>query len=111
MITEQALQEAIAECQGVRNPDAKTCMMLAAFYTLQDKLFPHSREPEPELYSYDPPPNEVENTITYESNTDFGRLIYGRKQSEILSVVDEAMDAISVLNPSLYGSIIRKIEY
>ena len=40
MITENDLQEAIAECEGVRNPTANTCLKLAAFYTIKDKLYP-----------------------------------------------------------------------
>ena len=109
MITEHDLNEAIAECQGVRNPDAKTCMMLSAFYTIKDKLYPEATVEMPQ-YSYDAPP-QVEKTIDYESDTDFGGAIYGRNTNEILSIIDEAMDAVQVLNPQLYKSIMRKIEY
>ena len=35
MITEMDLQEAIAECQGKRNPNADTCIKLAAFYIIK----------------------------------------------------------------------------
>ena len=114
MITEHDLQEAIAECQGVRNPDAKTCMMLAAFYTLQDKLYPKEQKlksVDDMQYSYDASPEKTEEVIRYESGTDFGEAIYGKNTNEILAIVDEAMDALSVLNPSLYKSIMRKIEY
>lgn len=110
MITEKDLQEAIAECQGVRNPDAKTCMMLAAFYTIRNELFPKDAQSS-EQYSYDAPPNIIGEVINYESDTDFGVAIYGRNTNEILSIVDETMDAIQVLNPSLYKSVMRKIEY
>ena len=34
MITEQDLLEAIAECQGQRNPNANTCIKLAAYYII-----------------------------------------------------------------------------
>ena len=45
MITEQDLQEAIAECQGERHPNANTCMKLAAFYTIKNELYPdHFRD-------------------------------------------------------------------
>ena len=112
MITEHDLNEAIAECQGIRNPDAKTCMMLAAFYTLQDKLFPKHNEKSIESvqYSYDAPP-QTEKAIEYQSGSEFGSAIYGRDTNEILAVIDEAMDALMVLNPNLYKSIMRKIEY
>ena len=38
MITEKDLLEAIAECQGERNPNANTCIKLAAYYTILDHL-------------------------------------------------------------------------
>ena len=112
MITEKDLQEAIAECQGVRNPDAKTCMMLAAFYTIRNELFPKDEKAIDNIqYSYDAPPNAIGEVINYESDTDFGVAIYGRDVNDILSIMDETMDAIQVLNPSLYKSVMRKIEY
>ena len=115
MITEHDLQEAIAECQGRRNPDAKTCMMLAAFYTIKDHLFPDNALPPDNTpvpsHSYAaPPPEEVETTIDYYSDTDFGRLIDGRKASEIWPVVDELVtEAVQNLNPRLYDAFLRKL--
>ena len=44
MITEKDLQEAIAECEGQRNPNANTCVKLAAFYIIKDHLFPQQEE-------------------------------------------------------------------
>ena len=60
MITEQDLAAAIAECQGKRNPDAATCIKLAAFYTIRDAMFPENTEKivsgTQERYSYAPAP-------------------------------------------------------
>lgn len=116
MITEKDLQEAIAECQGERNPNANTCIKLAAFYTIKDHLFPEKTQlPEeisiPQLsYSRAAPPDEVETTIDYYSDTEFGRLINGRKASEIWPVVDELVsEAVANLNPRLYDAFLRKI--
>ena len=57
MITEQDLREAIAECQGQRNPNANTCIKLAAFLTIQRELYGKEQEDEPNVmparaYSY-----------------------------------------------------------
>lgn len=111
MITEQDLQEAIAECQGEKNPNASTCMKLAAFYTIRNELYPaKSAEPVIRGYSYAPPPEAVGNTITYESDTEFGRTIRGRSQAEIWPIVDELVsDALRVVNPRLYAAFLRKI--
>lgn len=110
MITEQDLKEAIAECQGVRNPDANTCIKLAAFLTIQKEMFGDPQEPQ--RYSFASAPMEqIETVIEYESDTDFSRAIHGREAWEIWEIVDEAISAIQVLNPQLYKSIMRKIEY
>ena len=70
MITENDLLEAIAECQGDRNPNANTCIKLAAYYILLDHLKP-KEEDEPVMYSYD------SGIGDYGSDTEFGRLIRG----------------------------------
>ncbi len=111
MITEKDLQEAIAECQGERNPDARTCMKLAAFYTIRDHLFPAPQAataPEPSTYSY--APDKVGNTIDYYSDTEFGRLIEGRRPGEIWPIVDELVSSVQLINPRLYDSFMRKIQ-
>lgn len=112
MITEQDLQAAIAECLGERNPNANTCIKLAAFYTIREQLFPEKEEPKPERigYSFAPSPEPVENTIDYESDSEFGRLIHGRDPAEIWPVMDELMQTVSVLNQRLYASVLRKIK-
>lgn len=112
MITEQDLQAAIAECLGERNPNANTCIKLAAFYTIRDQLFPDKTEPQPERfgYSFASPPEPVENKIDYESDSEFGQLIRGRDPAEIWPVMDELMQTVQVLNPRLYSSVLRKIQ-
>ena len=114
MITEHDLQEAIAECQGKRNPDAKTCIMLAAFYTIRDHLYPEKQQVQEDLpqprYSYSPAPDEVEKTIDYVSDTDFGRLIDGRNAADVWPIIDELVSsALSAVNPRLYDAFIRKL--
>ena len=108
MITEQDLQEAIAECQGERNPNANTCIKLAAFLTIREHLYP--QDPAP-AYSYAPPPVSVEKPIIdYESDTEFGRLIRGRKAGEIWPIIDELVsEPIRTMHPRLYAAFIRKI--
>lgn len=115
MITEQDLQEAIAECRGERNPNANTCIKLAAYLTIREHLFPDAQETleliPSRSYSYAPPPEEVETTINYDSDTEFGRMIDGRKAKEIWPVVDELVSqGVRGLSPRLYEAFIRKIK-
>lgn len=111
MITEHALKEAIAECQGIVNPNANTCIKLASFLTIQKEMFGNKNENKLPEYSYAMPIEEVEKVIEIDSDTEFANAVNGRKSDEIWQIVDEAMSAIQVLNPQLYKSIIRKIEY
>ena len=104
MITEQALQEAIAECQGNKNPNRETCMMLAAFYTIQDHLYPHVTDPP--AYSYAPGPAEQ---VSYDSGTEFSDALKGRDLDEIMPVLDDMMDAVKTMLPRLYDGIMKRL--
>lgn len=109
MITEKDLLEAIAECQGQRNPNANTCIKLAAYYTILQNIT-SSVQPDPDpmpTYSYAGPP--VKNTINHEGDSEFLQLVNGRDQDEILPVIDELMTTLQVINPRLYNSVIRKL--
>lgn len=109
MITEQDLQAAIAECQAASNPNSNTCIKLAAFYTIKEHMFPKSQLAEENLnYSYASSVNEVDE-VTYKSDTEFSQAIHGKKQDYVLSVIDELMETLSVLNPRLYASVLRKL--
>ena len=109
MITEHDLMEAIAECQGERNPNANTCIKLAAFYTIREHLFPASAKMEAPTYSFAAPPDQVEKTISYFSDTEFGRAIEGKRAADVWPIMDELMDAVLVLQPRLYASVISRI--
>lgn len=107
MITEHDLQEAIAECKGQRNPTANTCIKLAAFYIIRDKLYPapdeKSMDHEPVFYS------SMTSPVNYTSNSEFGKILDHVPLEHVLSVVDELMDTVKVLNPRLYDSVIRRL--
>lgn len=113
MITEQDLAQAIAECQGERNPNANTCIKLAAFYTIRDAMFgrPEPR-PEPETaYSFAAAPAEpVENLIDYYSDTDFSRVIDGRKPADVWPVIDDLMTHLQIIEPRLYNAVMRQLQ-
>lgn len=106
MITEKDLREAIAECQGERNPNANTCIKLAAFYTIRNELYPDTISVTPTErsgYSYAEPPK------TYDSDSEFMNEIRNRDLIDILPVMDELMDTLKVMMPRLYEGVMRKI--
>lgn len=105
MITEHDLQEAIAECEGQRNPTANTCLKLAAFYIIKDKLFPAEKEEEvvhPQ-YSY------AVSTEMKEPKTEFMQMIDGMNPSDYLDVMDELMNTVKALIPKLYDGVMRRL--
>lgn len=100
MIREEELLEAIAECQGERNPNANTCRNLAAYYTILDHVRSVEAIKEVPTYSY---------AAEYEGESEFAKLTKGKSTVEILELMDELMDTLSVLNPRLYDSVIQKL--
>lgn len=107
MITEHDLDAAIAECQGKRNPDANTCIKLAAFYTIKRELFREEKNVEQPAYSYAPAPDR--SVIEIDSDSVFARAIDGRNQYEILPVLDELMSTLKVIQPKLYNAVLDKL--
>ena len=103
MITEQDLRQAIAECQGERNPNAQTCIKLAAYYTILNQMDQPEKDTGYSGAAYKP---ETE----YRSDTEFGQLAGRLKYEDVLAVVDELMEALAVLNPRLYDGVIRNME-
>lgn len=104
MIKEQDLLEAIAECQGERSPNATTCRNLAAFYTILD----HVRGAEPQVSSYQMS-HDVQMDMTYKSGSEFSNTIQGKQMEDVLSVMDELMEALQVLHPKLYENCLDKL--
>jgi len=108
LITEHDLEQAIAECQGERNPNANTCIKLAAFYTIRNEMF--GTPPDPPSYSYAAAPADTADThIDYNSGTDFSRAIDGRDPADIWPIMDEMMSTVQVLMPRLYDNVMRRL--
>lgn len=95
MIREHELRDAIMECQSEKNPNANTCIKLAAYYTLLNNMYPEA----PEKYSYKTAPE-------YNGRSEFAEAIKGKPVPEVMGVVDELMDALRVLSPRLYNATI-----
>lgn len=103
MITERDLEQAIAECQGERYPNANTCIKLAAFYTIRNELF--GKMPD---YSYAPAP--VDTHISYTSDTEFARVVDGMAPEKVWPIMDELMSAVQVMLPRLYNGVMRRLQ-
>ena len=104
MITKHDLQEAIAECQGERNPNSNTCIKLAAFYTILDHLDDGaSNAPECPVMSF------AGSSALLDSNTEFADVVNSTDQYKVMRVIDELMSTLDVINPRLYSSVMYKL--
>lgn len=111
MITEQDLQAAIAECEGTRNPNANTCMKLAAFYTIKDKLYPDEKDHTAEISRMVEPVQVYSGAEKpmLKSDTEFARAAEGVSTEHLFAVMDELMTTIQILQPRLYDGVMRKL--
>ena len=110
MIYEKDLDESIARYQGEVNPSIETCRKLAACLIVKRELFGEPERLPEHGYSYAAAPVPVDTHITYTSDTDFSRAIYGKDPADVWPVLDELMAAVQIQLPRLDDNIIRRLE-
>lgn len=110
MITKQDLKAAIAECEGERNPNANTCIKLAAFYTIREHLFGKPIQQTGYSFASEPSESPQAEVVSYDSGTEFSQVIDGRPVDEVMEVMDDLMTTLHVVNPRLYAGVMRKFE-
>ena len=106
MITVDELKAAIAEMQGERNPNAQTCIKLAAYYTILNEL---QDKPVSSGYSSAPAPEPVKETVDYYSETEFGQMVQDKPVKAVMAVIDELLGYISAIQPRMYDGVMRKL--
>lgn len=98
MISQRELDTAIREFEEAPT-NYENCKKLATFYTIFDHLYSKPKEVE----------KTQEDVIRFYGDTEFYQLIGNRRAEEIWQIMGELMDALQVVNPKLYKSVIRKI--
>ncbi len=93
LITRKDLLDAIEKCQGQKNPNANTCIKLAAYYTILD----HTEE---DSYSYASKP----------SNSEFMRIIKSKNLDDVLFAMDEMMEELQAVAPKLYYQTMERVQ-
>lgn len=110
MILKQDLLDAIAVTEKKPN-DYHKCEKLATYYTLLSHLYPDvPQESAPERlpgYSFDPAPVGVVGSY---GESEFLTAMSGKDERFAWELMDELMQALSVINPRLFESVMRKIE-
>lgn len=102
MITEKELLQAIRECEA-EPITASKIGKLADFYIIYDHLF---GAPYDNQYSY---ANEPENHIKTNGDSQFLRIVDGKKSEKVWKIMDELMEAVKTLHPKMYDRVVEKI--
>ena len=92
LITRQDLLDAIAKCQGQKNPNANTCIKLAAYLVILD----HTPEDEPS-YSFDEPPSE------------FASIAKNKNMGDVMRLMDDLMEELQGVAPKLYYATMERL--
>lgn len=118
MITERDIDQAIMECRAERDPNAWTCIRMAAFLTIKQQLFGDSRQ-MPKDYATVPmlrgasfasaPQAPAPQIISYDSGTEFASKIDGKTAGNIWPIMDELMTVMQTLEPQIYANVLREI--
>ena len=106
MITRHDLDAAIAECMGEREPNANTCIKMAAYYTIRQNLYPETAQNDA-LPTYSFAANS--DTVHIDSDTEFARAVEGLPHDKIWALVDELVETVRILQPRVYAALLRKI--
>ena len=116
MITEKEVEQAIQEC--MRDPiTGNKRAVLADLIIIQDYLFgePTRAQEVPQpmpMQSYAAPQNLEQVEIYVETNGDseFLKVVNGRKAERVWKLMDELVEAVKILHPRMYTTFIDKVQ-
>ena len=116
MLTEKEVEQAIQECK----PDPITGnnrAVLADLIIIQDSLFgePTRAQEVPQmtmpLQSYSAPPMEqVEIYVETNGDSEFLKVVNGRKAERVWPLINELVEAVKILHPRMYTTFIDKVQ-
>lgn len=102
MITKRELEQAIDEIEGKKSNTFEDCQKLATFYTVYNQLYGEPAQPKTV-----PLEQEIVHAI---GESEFIKSINGKQAKELWKLVDELVEAVKVLSPNLYYSVLRKVK-
>ena len=103
MITEKELMDAIRQCEKEPVTQSKISR-LADFYIVYDHLF---GEPYDSMYSG---AGQPDSKIFTKGGSMFLNSVNGKESEKVWAIMDELMDAVKVLQPRIYDSVMQKIQ-
>lgn len=101
------LDWAIAELEG-QESSKERYILLAALYTCRDHMLgPNAPQPQIAAYSEAAPPDN--GALPQYGDSEFLQAVSGKDSFDVLGVLNEHMETLSVVNPRAYESVLRKI--
>ena len=115
MITEKEVPQASEEC--MREPvTGNKRAVLADLIIIQDYLFgeptlaQEAQQPMPMQPYSAPPIEQVETYIETNGDSEFLKVVDGRKADKVWKLVDELVEAVKILHPRMYTTFIDKVQ-
>ena len=116
MITEREVLNAIDECMQDPITGNKRAV-LADLFIIHDHLFGEpTRAQEVQqmpmtMQSYSEPPTEqVEIYVETNGDSEFLKVVNGRKAERVWKLMDELVEAVKILHPRMYTTFIDKVQ-
>lgn len=103
MFTRAELMDAINEFDRSKHT-IQNCEKLAAIYTVLD----HLDEPGYSGYSYSKK-DPVDAEIGFYGDSEFLEIVSGKPEKDVLLLVNELVEAVSVFNPRLQSNFLDKL--
>ena len=116
MITEKEVAQAIEECMQEPVTGNKRAV-LADLIIIQDYLFGEPtrahevQQMSTPMQSYSAPPMEqVEIYVETNGDSEFLKVVNGRKAERVWKLMDELVEAVKILHPRMYTTFIDKVQ-
>lgn len=100
MITEREILDAIDDL--LREPVSITdCGKIASLMVVHDHLFGEPQQPREK--------EKAADIIETDGSSDFLRAVNGRDADAVMTVMNELMDAVKVLQPRIYDEVMDRV--
>ena len=93
LITRKDLLEAIEKCQGQKNPNANTCIKLAAYLTILNHT----------------PEDESGFSFANRPSSEFMSIVKTKKTDDVLIAIDDLMEELQGVAPKLYYETMERL--
>lgn len=103
MLSRQSILQAIEECENSAD-SFQNCQKLATLFTIYDHLYGEQKETQVSVRE-----TIIENYSDSYGDNEFMSLIAGKNADKVWSVMNELMQTLQAIQPSLYSAVLRKL--